>query len=437
MDILVNTFELMVNVFEAFVLIHFIFSFHRYDYRSHTAKAKYAACSLGYASIVAVLNNFNSFEGFLGLIYVAYLFIISLIFLEGSVLSKLFSAACSNIIILFITVIVSNLVSSVFKDDILSLYNQSGIGRFVSIIFVQLLIYAVFDIVLKVINRNTVELKRKEWILIITILGISICASILIHSTLLSVDLVFEQALYLLIAEVCLILINIVCFYMTYALSKYHHETEELRIRQQRYDLSVQYAESVKNQYNEMRMIRHDMRQNYAVLEGLIEAGKTESALNYLKDRMDTLSKAKIFMDVGNDRINSILNSKLAYVKSNGIEVICSSQGDISGIDDADFCILLGNLFDNAIEGCLASNIDNKYLEAKLVGDDVKIRLLITNTACSEASEYITSNKTSKDDKNSHGFGLKSIQYIAEKYNGSVNYEYEDNCVICQVIMYK
>lgn len=437
MQVFSTVFELLVNVFEAFVLVHFIFSFHRYDYKSKRSKAIYAACSIGHAALVTAMNLFNSFEGILGLVYVLYIFIISVIFLRGSIWSKLFTACLSNLIILFITIIVSDLISNVFKDDLYTLYTEKGIGRLLTIIFVQILIFCVFDVILKAISFENVRLKYKEWILILSVLGISITALVLIRTALLVSKVNLEQSIYLLISEICLIMINFVCFYMTYCLCKSNYETDELRIKQQRYDLSVQYSENVKNQYNEMKILRHDMKQEYVVISGLLEAGKTESAVDYIKSRMDSLSKSEIYIDVGNDRINSILNSKLSYAKSSGIEVICSSSGDINGIDDADLCILLGNLMDNAIEGCRASNVDAQFIEAKLVGDDVKIRIQITNSASAESGKNILNGETSKTDKSAHGFGIKSIQYIVHKYNGSVNYVFEHSSVICQVILYK
>lgn len=437
MQVFSTVFELLVNVFEAFVLVHFIFSFHRYDYKSKRSKAIYAACSIGHAALVTAMNLFNSFEGILGLVYVLYIFIISVIFLRGSIWSKLFTACLSNLIILFITIIVSDLISNVFKDDLYKLYTEKGIGRLLTIIFVQILIFCVFDVILKAISSENVRLNYKEWILILSVLGISITALVLIRTALLVSKVNLEQSIYLLISEICLIMINFVCFYMTYCLCKSNYETDELRIKQQRYDLSVQYSENVKNQYNEMKILRHDMKQEYVVISGLLEAGKTESAVDYIKSRMDSLSKSEIYIDVGNDRINSILNSKLSYAKSSGIEVICNSSGDINGIDDADLCILLGNLMDNAIEGCRASNVDAQFIEAKLVGDDVKIRIQITNSASAESGKNILNGETSKTDKSAHGFGIKSIQYIVHKYKGSVNYVFEHSSVICQVILYK
>lgn len=437
MKIFSDVFELLVNVFEAFVLVHFIFSFHKYDYKSKRSKAVYAACSLGYAALITFMNCFSEFEGVWGIAYIVYLFVIAVIFLDDSIWSKLFSSILATIVVLVVTVLLSNLISAVFKKDINMLYSGSGAVRIISIVLVQTFVFIVFDIILKINRKSSIILKFKEWTLILSVLAISFTAIALIHSTILSIDYSLSSSIFLFIAEICLIFVNVVCFYMTCMLSMNHHETEELRIKQQRYDLSIQYAESVKNQYNEMKILRHDMKQEYVVISGLLEAGKTESAADYIRSRMNSLSKAEIYMDVGNDRINSILNSKLSYAKSNEIEVICSSSGNIGGIDDADLCILLGNLMDNAIEGSLTSNDEAKFVEAKIVGDEVKIRIQITNSASAESEKNILNGETSKTDKSAHGFGIKSIQYIVHKYNGSLYYVFEHNSVICQVVLYK
>ena len=302
-------------------------------------------------------------------------------------------------------------------------------------ILVQALNFAIYDMILKVTKKGAVSMNAKEWILILSVFGISFSAIMLIHSTILSGQLNMVQGISLLIAEICLIFINIVCFYMTYELSKYHSETETLKITQQRYDLSVQYAETVKQQYNEMRMIRHDMRQNYAVLEGLLSDNRIESSLEYVRSRMNALATSEILIDVGNDRVNSIINSKLTLAKSKGIEIICSSRGNFVGIDDSDLCILLGNMLDNAIDSCICS--EHRYIELKLVSDNDKTRILVSNTANSDAIENIRRDRTTKPDSDAHGFGLRSIRYIARKYAGAVNYSKEGNSIICQVIMYK
>lgn len=437
MENIISIVELLVTIFEAFVIIRFNFSFHQYNYKSKKATATYVCCSLGYASMVMVIDYLTDFEGFWGVLYMLIIFVFSQFFLEGTIPSKIFSSVSSVLIVLFVTIIVSNMVSTVFKDDIYILYTEMSFGRILSIILVQSLNYAIFDIILKIVDRNSVSIRKKEWLLIISIFCISFCAISLIHSTILASDLEFSQSLFLLLSELCLIIINIVCFYMTYALSKYHHETEEMKIQQQRYDFSVQYAESIRKQYNEIKMIRHDVKQNYTVLEGLIANRQSDSALTYIRERISTLTSSEVFIDIGNDCINSILNSKLAYAKSKGIEVICSAGGSIAEINDADMCSLLGNLLDNATDSCIECKTDNKYIELKIVGDETKVHIVAFNSANSDAIYYVKHKYSSKADKDIHGFGIKSIRYIAEKYGGTAKYEAEGNTIICQILMYK
>ena len=43
--------------------------------------------------------------------------------------------------------------------------------------------------------------------------------------------------------------------------------------------------------------------------------------------------------------------------------------------------------------------------------------------------------KTSKIDKKSHGYGLKSISHIAKKYNGYAKFSFSDNIFTSYVIL--
>ena len=46
---------------------------------------------------------------------------------------------------------------------------------------------------------------------------------------------------------------------------------------------------------------------------------------------------------------------------------------------------------------------------------------------CSQEINFNNCLPITKNDKNYHGFGTKSIKYICEKYDGIVNFEYKDN----------
>ena len=207
-----------------------------------------------------------------------------------------------------------------------------------------------FRSILKIFKKKNVNLGKTEWFFILIIFIISFLSIAAIHITLQKNDLSEQYIGFLIAAELGLILINIACFFMMSILSNNHKAAEELSILKQQEEIRKQYAENVKYRYDEIRRIRHDMKQSYTVLETLLSENRTSEAMEYIRAGRSAISKTEVLVDVGNDFVNSILNSKLSTAKQLGIEVICSSVKDISGIEAVDLCTLLGNLLDNAIE---------------------------------------------------------------------------------------
>ena len=95
----------------------------------------------------------------------------------------------------------------------------------------------------------------------------------------------------------------------------------------------------------------------------------------------------------------------------------------LSFLSESDVYSLFGNILDNAIEA-------NKKLnnEARVI--HLSIKKIHNFIVIQEYNGYdgniVTENgiiKSTKNDKTWHGYGLKSIQYIVEKYHGELKIE--------------
>ena len=238
----------------------------------------------------------------------------------------------------------------------------------------------------------------------------------------------------MLFAEISSVILFVASFYIIFALSRSNKESEELHILRQQHQYRIQYANNIKMQYDEIRRIRHDMKQSYSVIESLISDEKYTEASKYIESNINNFGKSEILIDVGNDFVNAILNSKLTFAKSIGIEVICSSTSNIQGIDDTDLCNLLGNMLDNAIEACEQCK-GEKLIEASISIRENKCIIIVSNSVESEIMKNNKALETTKKDAKNHGFGVKSIRTIAEKYGGLVNFYQEKSLFNCQVVL--
>ena len=138
-----------------------------------------------------------------------------------------------------------------------------------------------------------------------------------------------------------------------------------------------------------------------------------------------------------NEVVNTILTEKCLYCEKHKIKLSCIIDASrIDRISTVDMYIILGNALDNAIEcvrqykdksKCIISlNIHNK-------GEFLCIR--IDNYFEGELILEGGLPVTTKTDKDTHGFGIKSTKMIAEKYGGSVYLDVQDKMFSLQIII--
>ena len=89
-EVLWNLFELLINIYEGFIVFHFVCSFLNFNIKNRKNKIVYISGSLGYTAVVTVINNLSAFEGILGLIYPILVFAFAVVFLEGGTAKKAF-----------------------------------------------------------------------------------------------------------------------------------------------------------------------------------------------------------------------------------------------------------------------------------------------------------------------------------------------------------
>lgn len=437
MQILWQLFEYINTIFQDFWVCYFICAFLGLDFTARRGKTTLVIGSIGFTIIVIVANHMTIYEGIYGAIYTIMFFVLTLFIPNCSILKKLFVSILTNVILVSVNALVTTCMSAALGDYVEQIYSQQTLSRFVMILIVQMLLIYVFGLILKLAEDTQMHFKIKEWTLVLSVFAVSFISLVFIHMTLVNNNFRQEITLSLFVAELGIIIVNVVCFYMTKALSKSNAEAVEAKSRQQQQEYRIQYADTVQRQYEETRRIRHDMKQNIAALYALHKEGKYNEAQDYLKKYETSLNTIDALIDVGNDSLNAILNYKMSIARENNIEIICSCSKGISGIDELDLCALLGNMLDNAIEATEKCPLGDRVILCKLTDDEVKLIVKVENSILSPILSNNNQLKTTKQNKGAHGFGIKTIRSIAEKYNGNADFYEEGKNFVCSVVMYK
>lgn len=432
MNVFWHIFETFVTLFEAFVEMRFVLKFQNYNFSVNSARIKYSCFSVGYAALITILTYFVPHEGLLGIFHIIYLFIASFFLVESKISTKILAAVIDNLIVITTAACISGMLSVTFHKPLNEVFLEMSLVRFGGVIAVQLMNVFLFDIILKAIGKDNLKLGKKEWTMILTIFAISFTAIALIQTVAVKTN---EYTAVLLAAEICCIAVAAVCFYMTVLLNKAQCESYRLMEITRQEEFRTQYAKNIKNQYNEISQVRHDMKQTYSVVMSLLAEKKADEAMEYLKKTEKHIFDFDAAIDVGSDFANAILNAKFSKAKRNGIFIICNADKNVTGIEQMDLCNLLGNMLDNAIEACEKCSSKKRSITVNMRMFNDNYLIEVENTAMESVLENNKQLSTTKSDKSKHGYGVKSIRSIAEKYGGTVNYSQNDDKFRCTVML--
>ncbi len=193
------------------------------------------------------------------------------------------------------------------------------------------------------------------------------------------------------------------------------------------------YYDEINTKYTEARMLRHDMRNHLTAIAILLDDGKVSDARMYLKEISSEMDSSRLPMKTGLPVLDALLFKKIGVMKKSGIEPDIAFEANLSetGISEYDLCSVFGNILDNACEAC------NKLTDKdKTVTMTVKCQMDMLCIFCE--NRYMDINEdlsTQKQDKKHHGIGLRSIRRIAEKYDGTLDINFEDGIFRLSVLL--
>lgn len=233
------------------------------------------------------------------------------------------------------------------------------------------------------------------------------------------------------IAEILLVIANISVFYI---FERYVRKTNiqfELQLEQEQLKLQSQYLEEKIEKQTLSAKEMHDLKNELFAIKQLL-LSNTDAGINKIDEICQVVEGMQSIIYTSNTSIDSLINSKKKEIDLNNINFKCDCY--ISGFDeinDMDLCILLGNLLDNAIEACLKLDY-NRNIRLNFKQVDNFLNIIIKNTYNNENNEELS---TTKDNKLNHGYGLKSVKAIVEKYEGDFQVIKDDSYFTISILL--
>lgn len=203
------------------------------------------------------------------------------------------------------------------------------------------------------------------------------------------------------------------------------------KINEQLVESQAKFFEATARSDNEIRAMRHDMRNNIQVLMLLLEKGEYEKMREYLTEMGDNLVSTDVSAHTGDMIADAIIAEKKAAAEARGIKLKCIGKIEGVKISPVDMCKILANLLDNAIEAAsmkeLESIKDNdKLIDLQFKKTDNFFMISVTNPCVKSPRTKDGKIVTSKEDSKNHGFGLKNIENAASGYDGEMNFSFDE-----------
>lgn len=196
----------------------------------------------------------------------------------------------------------------------------------------------------------------------------------------------------------------------------------EVRMLIERQKLSSESYESMRQQNEQVMMLRHDMMKHYHLLRQMTGDGPVAA---YLDELMEQNEKIRPVVQSGNEIIDIILNAKLSTAEAAGIrtDVTRVDAPSTLPLSDAELCSVMMNLLDNALSAASAPEVDAPYIQL-----DLHSKGGFFVFSCKNAASRKWIEGTDKHSKGpGHGLGLKIVRQIVQRRDGLLEVETDKN----------
>lgn len=194
-----------------------------------------------------------------------------------------------------------------------------------------------------------------------------------------------------------------------------------------------QYAISVEN-INLINLKCHDLKHQIALLR---QNNFNQDATSALMEMEEAVSIYNSAIKTENEVLDVILTQKSLMCEKNQIKLTCMIDGEsFNFIHTRDLYSIFGNIIDNAVEAVRKlENPEKRIIGITGVRSANFLKVQIENYFNSQIVFQNGLPQTTKKDKDFHGFGLKSVRLLVEKYSGSVSIHTVDDIFYLNIMI--
>ena len=362
---------------------------------------------------IAVSNYFLMYQLGNALVMIGVALLVARLFYQGSIGKLILSVIMGTVLMSATEIIVMYFITMALNVSVQDVIDIPAY-RFVGIVLSKLSGLAVCYILRLTWREKPFELSRSFWIqFFLFFLNVT-----MIFLLLFKMSYELHNPYYDTVAVFCTLGLLVNTFSALYLYERLAKQNETIQAEQQyRQHLKEQlkHLDDIVAKQEELRRFKHDMSNQLVALETYFEQDDRSEGRAHIQALMQWFDEARPTVYTGNTALDAILSTKKTLAERQGIRfsTLLQIEKDLP-IAPVDICVIFGNALDNAIEACGKVKTADKYIDVVMIQQEDEVFCKITNTTFAPTQGAL---KTTKADKENHGFGLMNLKRVLEKYD--------------------
>lgn len=221
---------------------------------------------------------------------------------------------------------------------------------------------------------------------------------------------------------ICLILFYTLILLFRSSLLKTIETEKEIALKNKVWEEKEKSLTLTMGAVNAINIKYHDLKH---ILPRLKSGGDINE---YVNEVTNSLKAFEEVISTGNDALDMVLTEQSLKCRRNGIDFSCMADGGcISFMSSVEIISLFSNALDNACEAVLPLEKEYRQICLTIKQAIGMVSVCVENPCFTEPLIRNGLPVTSKHDREYHGFGMKSMRAIAEKYGGDMSVSIEDH----------
>lgn len=241
----------------------------------------------------------------------------------------------------------------------------------------------------------------------------------------------FSMNLILLFSRLLLILFF---YYLYYLIARSHNENIDLLRHNQLLTIQANQYAVLRNHMAQTKRMRHDFRQQLRVIAGLVDKEQYGQLKQYLSEYTATLSEERPSL-CANNAVDAIAGYYDDQAAQAGIRTKWRIElPETLPLSEIHFCMLLGNLLENAIEACGRQTSGDRWMDVIVkMPSSAMLVLIVENSFNGEVFRKGEDFLSTKHPGT--GIGLASVASTTEHYQGMMKVEYDHNKFCVNILL--